>query len=55
MNEHAGSQKYIIDNFFNFEMTGEKSVSSQIHEFHVLLNYLKNEEIDLHEHLWLVI
>ena len=30
-------------------MNDEKSVSSQIHEFHVLLNDLKNEEIDLPE------
>ena len=30
-------------------MNDEKSVSSQIHEFHILLNDLKNEEIDLPE------
>ena len=47
--EDAGSQKYAIGNFLNFQMVDEKDVSSQIHDFHKLINDLKTEEIDLPE------
>ena len=47
--EDAGSQKYAIGNFLNFHMVDEKDMSSQIHDFHKLINDLKTEEIDLPE------
>ena len=47
--EDAGNQKYAIGNFSNFQMNEEKDVSSQIHDFHILVNDLKNEEITLPE------
>ncbi|XP_039119091.1 uncharacterized protein LOC120255315 [Dioscorea cayenensis subsp. rotundata] len=45
--EDARNQKYAIGNFSDFKMTEDKDVSSQIHDYHVLVNELKNEEIIL--------
>ena len=42
-------KKYAIGNFSNFQMSEEKDVSSQNHDFHVLVNDLKNKEITLPE------
>ena len=47
--EDAGAQKYAIDNFLQFQMPDEKDVSVQIHDYDMLLNDLKNEEINLPE------
>ena len=45
--EDAGTQKYPIGNFRNFQMTEDKDVSSQIHDYHLLINDLAIEDIKL--------
>ena len=47
--EDVGTQKYVIRNFKNFQMTEDKDVSSQIHDYHLLINDLAIEDIKLHE------
>ena len=47
--EDAGTQKFAIENFLNFVMSDEKDIFSQIHEYHVLIDDLKNENISLPE------
>ena len=47
--EDAGTQKYAIGNFRKFQMTVDRDVSSQIHDFHMLVNDLVTEDIKLHE------
>lgn len=53
--EDAGTQKYAIGNFRNFQMIEDRDVSSQIHDYHLLINDLAIEGIKLLEPLWLVI
>ena len=43
--EDAKTQKYAIGNFIKFQMTEDRDVSSQIHEYHMLVNNLVTEEI----------
>ena len=45
----AGTHKYVIGNFRNFQMTKDKDVSSQIHDYHLLINDLTIEDIKLPE------
>ena len=45
--EDAGTHKYVIGNFRNFQMTEDRDVSSQIHDYHLLINDLVIEEIKL--------
>ncbi|ESR55399.1 hypothetical protein CICLE_v10023473mg, partial [Citrus x clementina] len=45
--EDGGAQKYVTANFLGFKMTEDKEVTSQIHGFHMLINDLKNENINL--------
>ena len=40
--EDASAQKYAIGNFLQFQMSDEKDVSVQIHDYHTILNDLKN-------------
>ena len=47
--EDVGTQKYAIGNFRNFQMTEDKDVSSQIHDYHLLINDLAIEDIKLPE------
>ena len=47
--EYARTQKYAIGNFRNFQMTEDRDVSSQIHDYHLLINDLDIEEIKLLE------
>ncbi|ONI21195.1 hypothetical protein PRUPE_2G052400 [Prunus persica] len=49
--EDASTQKYAIGNFLQFQMVESKDVSLQIHEYHKLVNKLKNEDVDLPETL----
>ena len=44
--EDAGTQKYAIGNFRNFQMTENRNVWSQIHDYH-LINDLAIEDIKL--------
>ena len=45
--EDAGTQKYVIWNFRNFQMTEDRDLSSQIHDYHLLFNDLASEDIKL--------
>ena len=45
--EDAGTQKYAIGNFRKFQMTEDKDVLSQIHNYHMLVNDLVTEDIKL--------
>ena len=47
--EDVGTHKYVIGNFRNFQMTEDKDVSSQIHDYHLLINDLVIEDIKLLE------
>ena len=47
--EDAGTQKYDIGNFRNFQMIEDRDVSSQIHDYHLLINDLAIEDIRLPE------
>ena len=47
--EDVGTQKYVIGNFKNFQMTEDKDVSSQNHDYHLLINDLAIEDIKLPE------
>ena len=38
--EDVGTKKYAIGNFRNFQMTEDENVSSQIHEYHLMINDL---------------
>ena len=43
----VGTQKYAIGNFRNFQMTEDRDVSSQIHDYHLLINDLAIKDIKL--------
>ena len=47
--ENARTQKYVIWNFRNFQMTEDRNVSSQIHDYHLLINDLAIQDIKLCE------
>ena len=46
----AGTQKYAIGNFRKFQITEDRDVSSQIHDYHMLINDLVTKDIKLPEH-----
>ena len=45
--EDARTQKYAIGNFRKFQMTMDRDVSSQIHDYHMLINDIVIEDIKL--------
>ena len=45
--EDVGTQKYAIGNFRKFQMIEDRDVSSQIHDYHMLVNDLVTEDIKL--------
>ena len=47
--EYARTQKYAIGNFRNVQMTEDRDVSSQIHDYHLFINDLAIEDIKLLE------
>ncbi|KAH0670005.1 hypothetical protein KY289_024498 [Solanum tuberosum] len=47
--EDATKQKFVIGNFYKWEMTEEKDVKVEINEFHKLVEDLKSEKIILPE------
>ena len=49
MLEDAGTQKYAIRNFRNLQMIEDRDVSSQIHDYHLLINDFTIEDIKLLE------
>ena len=51
--EDAGIQKFAIGNFLDFHMKDDKEVTTQINEFHKLLEDLRNKNIKLQEELLL--
>ena len=48
-NKDVGAQKYTIRNFRKFQMTEDRDVSSQIHDYHMLANDIVTEDIRLPE------
>ena len=49
MLEDAGTQKYAMRNFRNLQMIEDRDVSSQIHDYHLLINDFTIEDIKLPE------
>ena len=49
--EDAGRQKFVISNFYKWEMTDDKDIKTQINEYHKLLENLKAENITLQDEL----
>ena len=47
--EDVGAQKYTIRNFRKFQMIEDRDVSSQIHDYHMLINDIVTEDIRLPE------
>lgn len=47
--EDAGKQKFVIGNFYRWEMVEDKDIKQQINEYHKLLEELKAENINLQE------
>ena len=47
--EDAGTQKYAIGNFRNFQMTEDRDISYQIHDYHLLINDLAIKDNKLSE------
>ena len=47
--EDAITEKYVIGNFRKFQMTEDRYVSSQIHDYHMLVNDLVIKDIKLLE------
>ena len=45
--EDVRTHKYAIRNFRNFQMTKDRDASSQIHDYHLLINDLAIEDIKL--------
>ncbi|XP_028753471.1 uncharacterized protein LOC114713060 [Neltuma alba] len=45
--EDAGKQKFVVGNFYKWEMTEEKDIKLQINEYHKLLEELRAEKINL--------
>ena len=45
--EDAGKQKFVVGNFYKWEMTDEKDIKLQINEYHKLLEELRAENINL--------
>lgn len=45
--EDAGKQKFVIGNYYHWEMTEDRDIKVQINEYHRLLEDLKAENIDL--------
>lgn len=49
--EKQGADKFIIFNFFEFNMTDEESILDQVHKFLVLVSKIKEVKIDIPERL----
>jgi hypothetical protein len=47
--EDAGKQKFVIGNYYPWEMVEEKDIKAQMNEYHKLLEDLKSENITLPE------
>ncbi|KAF7802715.1 Retrovirus-related Pol polyprotein from transposon TNT 1-94 [Senna tora] len=45
--EDAGKQKFVVGNYYRWEMTDDKDIKSQINEYQRLLEELKAEKINL--------
>ncbi|GMI96703.1 hypothetical protein HRI_003339600 [Hibiscus trionum] len=45
--EDVGKQKFVVENFYKWEMTDEKDINTQINENHKLLENFKAENINL--------
>ncbi|XP_075074760.1 uncharacterized protein LOC142162318 [Nicotiana tabacum] len=47
--EDATKQKFVIGNYYKWEMTEDKDITAQINEYHKLIEDLKSEDISLPE------
>ncbi|KAF8018167.1 hypothetical protein BT93_H3152 [Corymbia citriodora subsp. variegata] len=47
--EDVGRQKFVIGNYYRWEMSNEKEIKTQINEYHKLVEDLKAENINLQE------
>jgi hypothetical protein len=45
--EDAGKQKFVVGNYYRWEMTEDKDIKVQINEYHKLLEEMKAENITL--------
>nr|XP_016447903.1 PREDICTED: uncharacterized protein LOC107772959 [Nicotiana tabacum] len=51
--EDATKQKFVIGNYYNWEMTEDKDITAQINEYHKLIEDLKYKDISLQNSLLL--
>ena len=47
--EDVGKQKFVVGNYYRWEMVDNKDIKLQINEYHKLLEELKAEKIELLE------
>ena len=47
--EDAGKQKFVIGNYYHWNMIDDKDIKIQINEYHKLIEDLKSENINLQE------
>ena len=48
--EDVGKQKFVVGNYYKWEMVDNKDIKLQINEYHKLLKELRTEKIKLPEH-----
>ena len=49
MAEDVGKHKFVVGNYYKWEMVDNKDIKLQINEYHKLLEELKAEKIELPE------
>ena len=47
--EDVGKQKFVVGNYYKWEMVDNKDIKLQINEYHKLLEELRAEKIELPE------
>ena len=43
--EDVGKQKFVVENYYKWEMVGNKDIKLQINEYHKLMEELRAEKI----------
>ena len=49
--EDVGKQKFVVGNYYKWEMVDNKDIKLQINEYHKLVEELRAEKIDLSEQI----
>ena len=49
--EDVGKQKFVVGNYYKWEMVDNKDIKLQINEYHKLVEELRAEKIDLLEQI----